>query len=302
MIIYLLSDIIYLMSLSKYIMKIVNIDNKQEIAYKALGFSGGERHIQLQDDENEVKEVIIRAAVTDSEGLIDLLLIENALRHKYGQELEINLELPYLPYARQDRVCAPGQAFSLEVLKGLLGNLKLKKLVTWDCHSQVGVDLTDAVNIDPASIIKNDSALTKLLTNADTVLICPDKGAVRRCTHIKESLNISEMVLCEKRRDPVTGKIVKTEVLVDDLSDKVAVITDDICDGGFTFIKIAEQLQEKNVAKVILFVTHGIFSKGLTVFDGLVDELVTTNSFKHDAHSKLREINFEYDFENGVGE
>jgi len=290
------------MSQGTYIMKIVNINNKQEIEYKALSFSGGERHIQLQDDDNKVKEVIIHANVDNSEGLIDLLLIGNALRHKYGQELAINLELPYLPYARQDRVCAPGQAFSLEVLKGLLDSLNLKQLITWDCHSQVGVDLTGATNIDPASIIKKDPVLTKLLTDANTVLICPDKGAVNRCTHIKESLNISEMVLCEKRRDPVTGKIIKTEVLVDDLSDKVAVITDDICDGGFTFIKIAEQLQEKNVAKVVLFVTHGIFSKGLAVFDGLVDEVVTTNSFKHDAHDKLREINFEYDFENGAGE
>ena len=188
------------------------------------------------------------------------------------------------------------------MLKGLLDSLNLKRLITWDCHSQVGVDLTSAINIDPASIIKNDPALVNLLTDTNTVLICPDKGAVKRCTHIKESLKISEMILCEKRRDPVTGRIVKTEVLVDDLRDKVAVITDDICDGGFTFIKIAEQLREKNVAKVVLFVTHGIFSKGLTVFDGLVDEIVTTNSFKHDAHNKLREINFEYDFENGAGE
>ena len=80
---------------------------------------------------------------------------------------------------------------------------------------------------------------------------------------------------CEKQRDPATGKISQTKVLSDDLSGRCAVITDDICDGGYTFIKIAEQLQAKNVERIVLFATHGIFSKGLDVFDGLIDEVIT---------------------------
>ena len=67
-------------------------------------------------------------------------------------------------------------------------------------------------------------------------------------------------------------------MISDDLSGQCAVITDDICDGGYTFIKIAEQLRQKNVGRIVLFVTHGIFSKGLGVFDGLIDEVITTNS------------------------
>ena len=123
-----------------------------------------------------------------------------------------------------------------------------------------------------------------------------------RCTDIKEQLNLGEIVFCEKRRDPATGKIYKTDVLADDLSGKCAVISDDICDGGYTFIKIAEQLREKNIEKIVLFVTHGIFSKGLDVFDGLIDEVITTTSFTHQHHTKLRVINFEYNFETSNGE
>jgi len=284
-------------------MKIINVKTNKEIEHKIISFSGGERHVQLGGiTSTNIKEIVVRANINNSEQLVDVLLIENALRHKYGKALKLHLELPYLPYARQDRVCAPGQAFSLEVFANILKTLRLTTLVTWDCHSNVGITLTGARNIAPVDIIRADKELTSLLLNENTVLICPDKGAVNRCDDIKEKLNLANIVYCEKKRDPATGKIYKTDVLVDDLSGKCAVISDDICDGGYTFIKIAEQLKEKNVDKVVLFVTHGIFSKGIDVFDGLVDQVITTNSFNQQQHEKLKVISFEYNFTNGTGE
>ena len=284
-------------------MKIINSGSSgREIMHSVLGFSGGERHVQLDGmSAAEVSEVTIRATVKCSDDFIDILLVENALRKKYGDRLKLNLELPYLPYARQDRVCAPGQAFSLEVFSNLLKLLRLNKLVTWDCHSRVGTELTGAVNVPPVEIIRSDLDLLALLKEQNSVLVCPDKGAVGRCSDIKEQLGLKEIVFCEKLRDPATGKIYKTDVLVNDLTGKCAVISDDICDGGFTFIKVAEQLREKNAEKVVLFVTHGIFSKGLDVFDDLIDQVITTTSFAQQAHPKLRIVNFEYNFTNGKG-
>jgi ribose-phosphate pyrophosphokinase len=82
----------------------------------------------------------------------------------------------------------------------------------------------------------------------------------------------------------------------DDLTGQCAIISDDICDGGYTFIKIAEQLKAKGAERIVLFVTHGIFSKGLEVFDGLVDEVITTNSLPQQTNEKLRVINFDNTF------
>jgi len=278
-------------------MKIINTASGRDIKHSVLGFSGGERHVQLEGlSAAAVKEVAIQVQINCSDDLLDLLLIENALRHKFGTGLRLKLELPYLPYARQDRVCAQGQAFSLEVFANLLKMLRLDNLVTWDCHSNVGVELTGAINVPPVEIIKADPELSNLLKDENSVLVCPDKGAVNRCTDIKEKLDLNEIVFCEKRRDPATGKIYKTDVLADDLTGKCAIISDDICDGGYTFIKIAEQLREKNAEKIVLFVTHGIFSKGLEVFDDLIDEVITTDSFTQKADPKLRVINFEYNF------
>ena len=55
-------------------------------------------------------------------------------------------------------------------------------------------------------------------------------------------------------------------------------IVDDICDGGRTFIEIAKYLKEADSidsSRIHLMVTHGFFTKGLGVFDGLIDHIYT---------------------------
>ena len=274
-----------------------NTENK-ELPVSFLGFSGGERHVQLGEFAG-ADSFIIRANLQKADDVFDLLLLADALNAEF-EAPRLNVEIPYLPYARQDRVCAPGQAFSLRVMVGLLQQIQgLEKMVIWDCHSPVGVDLTGAFNVPAEDIMKADEAFLALINAPNSVLICPDKGAVKRTQNIAINLGLDRplpIVFCEKVRDPATGQILRTEVKTDDLTGKIAIITDDICDGGFTFIKIAEILKEKNVDQVVLFVTHGIFSKGLNVFDGLIDRVVTTPSFPHQDDPRLTVIPFAYDF------
>ena len=76
------------------------------------------------------------------------------------------------------------------------------------------------------------------------------------------------------------GAITGTEAYCDDLEGQSVVIADDIADGGYTFIKLAEKLKEKGAGKIFLYVSHGIFSKGLDVLlDAGIDCVYTTDSF-----------------------
>jgi ribose-phosphate pyrophosphokinase len=60
----------------------------------------------------------------------------------------------------------------------------------------------------------------------------------------------------------------------------VKLIVDDICDGGATFIGIADAIHEKDPdADVRLYVTHGIFSKGIDVFKGKLNHIYVSNVF-----------------------
>ncbi len=280
---------------------LIKTQNQEAIEIQTMKFSGGERHVQLEGLPLDLpKHLLVSAKINNSDNLIDLLLINNALENHYGESILLNIEIPYMPYARQDRVCAEGQAFSLQLMSQLLRTMNIGYLVTWDCHSQVGIELTGAFNVSATEIIKTSEALVSILQDSYSVLVCPDKGALVRCKDLQQQLEINEMIMSEKRRDPSTGQITHTEVLVDDLTGKTAVITDDICDGGYTFIKIAEQLKEKNAEKVILYVTHGIFSKGLEVFDGLIDQVFTTNSFSQKENEKLTVINYQHNFNQEV--
>lgn len=273
--------------------------HKNALDVSFVQFSGGERHVQLGIFENK-KTYVLRADLRVSNDVFDLLLITDALNQKF-EGCELCIEIPYLPYARQDRVCVVGQAFSLKVLAEVLGLIQnVKIIVVWDCHSAVGVDLTEAVNVPAQEIIKGNAALSAMIMDLSSVIICPDKGAVNRTQNIvnafEKDFQPEPIIYCEKVRDPATGQITHTNVKVESLKGRTAIITDDICDGGYTFIKVAEQLKAKGADKIVLFVTHGIFSKGLDVFDGLIDHVFTTDSFEHAPDPRLTVIPYQFPF------
>ena len=62
-----------------------------------------------------------------------------------------------------------------------------QKIVVWDCHSPMTIELLrkntnfqEVINIEPIEIIQQSAALMQILTANNTVLICPDAGAIQR--------------------------------------------------------------------------------------------------------------------------
>jgi ribose-phosphate pyrophosphokinase len=84
----------------------------------------------------------------------------------------------------------------------------------------------------------------------------------------------------------VTGNITATKVDSNTStfvgSNKRFLIVDDICDGGRTFTELAKVLKKWTDMPVDLYVTHGIFSKGMSVFDGLIDNIYCANPWFED--------------------
>lgn len=65
-----------------------------------------------------------------------------------------------------------------------------------------------------------------------------------------------------------------------DVKDKNLLIIDDICDGGGTFIQLAEKLKGLGAAKIGLFVTHGIFSKGYKDLNKWFDKIYSCDTYR----------------------
>lgn len=103
-------------------------------------FPGGELQPKIIL-EAPAKTVWINALIKDSDGLLMLALVKDILdRHEVDK---IKLDLHYMPYARQDRVCNAGEAFGLKVIANFINSLKFDEVMVTDPHSDVTVAVLD---------------------------------------------------------------------------------------------------------------------------------------------------------------
>jgi len=119
----------------------------------------------------------------------------------------IDLHLPYVPYARQDRVANPGESLSAKVFGGLINARGYRRVVFQDPHSDVTPALLDCVVIDhPLPALRRVVAAV-LRENASLALVAPDAaGARKRVLKLASQFELP-VVFADKVRDTRTGVI-----------------------------------------------------------------------------------------------
>jgi ribose-phosphate pyrophosphokinase len=258
-------------------------------------FSGGEEHVNviLPSPAIVSSSVEILARIDSSSELMRLLLVTDALKRLGIKTIE--LVLPYIPYARQDRVCNLGDSFSLKIFANLINSQGYSRVHVTDAHSTVATALLDNVVERAQSTFAFPLASRlRILGLANySYIVAPDAGASKKAVDFARGYNLSskiDVLQALKVRDPATGNITKTELLSDNLDGADCLIVDDICDGGRTFTELAKVLKDRGAGSIGLFVTHGIFSRGLDpLFEGGIDAIYTTDSF-HQPDSRVQII------------
>lgn len=234
----------------------------ENFEFDIFRFPGGEMHVRLTENLPSGYIVNLKADIKTSDDIMTLLLLGDALTR--NENSIYNLEIPYVPYARQDRVCNPGEPLSVQVMASLINSLKAKKVTIHDPHSDVVSALIHNVQILPQNDLVERAGIL-----GEKLIICPDAGAEKKIAKLKRPY-----ILCTKERDVLSGEIKRTIVHHHgSLEGQDCLIIDDICDGGRTFIEIAKILRQKNAGKIELYVTHGIFSNGPLVFKDLIDQV-----------------------------
>jgi ribose-phosphate pyrophosphokinase len=259
-------------------------------------FSGGECHVKIVPSDIQTTTTIV-SSPNNSDDIMCLLLTVDAVR-RVNPQTNIHLTIPYFPYARQDRVCNEGEALSVKVMAGLINGLNCSKVTIVDPHSDVTTALlNNVVTISLADIVAQ-SVVAKIIQEKNLTLLSPDAGAEKRVRNTSKRLSllgINTDVLCaSKSRDTQTGQITAT-YLPEDIRGKNFIILDDICDGGSTFIKLAELLREQDAGCLYLYVTHGIFSKGLNALKSQFEHVYCY-------HTMLDESQLDQNFLTVVGE
>lgn len=243
------------------------------VLHETFTFPGGEIQVRVERGYWHPSDRLeITADVCNSASIMELFLVTDAVRHLYPN-VPIDLVMPYLPYARQDRVCASGEAFSLKVMCDLINAQGYASVTVWDGHSKETM-----ARLANGRMVEAHRFVAHIPNKSTTTLIAPDAGAHARVKFCAGFFGM-KMVSAEKTRDPLTGKITGTVVHSGSLGDADLLIVDDICDGGRTFIELAKVLRPLTTGKINLYVTHGIFSQGFDVFNGLIDHIYVANPF-----------------------
>ena len=261
----------------------------KRLPYTEMQFSGGECHTKITPPQNN-NRVVITCRAKSSNDILKILMAKNALDNM--GVIETHLVIPYLPYVRQDRICDEGEAFSLKVFCSLINSCNFKSVTVLDAHSDVGPALLDrCINISNADYVLRAYHHINDIDSSDVILISPDAGANKKVNKLFVSTGVFySLVKCDKVRDMKTGNLTGFEVFADDLKGKSCLIVDDICDGGGTFMGIAEELKKKNAGNLYLFVTHGIFSKGLKDLNKVFRVVFSTDSFADTNNKQFKTV------------
>ncbi len=282
--------------------------HKQEVPVTIMRFPAGETGVKITDPEiklydREPLHVNITCGFETNDDIINLLQLTDAVKRQYwGRNPQIALTIPYFPYARQDRVCNKGESLSVKVIADLINSQNYITVYITDAHSEVTPALlNNCVNI------KLDSAarvLRSIRKPENTILVSPDAGANKKVFEFAKINGYEHVVRADKTREVSTGKITGTRVYWEEpyhdietmstnyktsttVTGKDFLILDDICDGGRTFIELAKELKKLTTGNIYLYVTHGIFTKGMVELAPLFEHIYVSNLMNKEMLKRL---------------
>lgn len=255
-------------------MSIHLMNGAERIDIKFITFSDGAEICELPSLLYKYKLRVVLSVDDCGKDLIRLMLVKDALDNIDGS---VCLEMKYIPNARADRRFSHNQSYSLKVFCNVINSLNFKRVYVDDPHSDVSTALLNNVTVnDQVRCFMGIKDEIDKVSN-DYVLCSPDLGATKKTFDLAMVIKKKELIQAVKIRDISTGDIIKCDVICDDLNGKDVVIVDDICDGGASFLYLSKKLKEKGAGKVILYVTHGIFSNGLSSLVGNIDYIFVHN-------------------------
>lgn len=252
----------------------------RDVPYDRARMSDGTIQVTIKEPGAWARRGVfdIHARIQSMDDVFELFVLTDAVR-RIDYSHVIRLTMPFLPYARQDKVHAAGQSLALKMFCDILNSQRYESVTIWDVHSDVALPLIDRVYNIPQSTFVTRIALQGI--GDKLILVAPDMGATKK-TQATAKLTGLPMVQAEKVRDPRTGRILETKVYSENVGASSFLMVDDICDGGATFIELAKLLKPLTTGKVYLYVTHGIFARGLHPILRDIDRVFCANIFRSD--------------------
>jgi ribose-phosphate pyrophosphokinase len=256
--------------------KISQANGMERITVASKTFPDGETYIRLEGNiQNEDVCIIQTTSPPQDTRLLQLALIANAAKRNGAKR--VKAVVPYLAYARQDKIFLQGETISIEIIARMLGSAGVDELVTVNIHQE------DALSKFPFPA-KSISAIPLLAEYfvqkgcKKAFALAPDKGAMYIAEQAKSVLGGEDGHL-EKERDRYTGqvKIAKKEFNV---KGATAIIFDDIISTGGTIVNAAKILKDLGAARIFAACVHPLLigDAERRILEAGVEEIIGTDS------------------------
>ncbi|MEE8328763.1 MAG: ribose-phosphate diphosphokinase [Thermodesulfovibrionia bacterium] len=216
--------------------------------YSLDKYPSGEIKINVIADVNSGCVFIIGSVLPDANSLLEIMIFGDVLKER---GLKVNIVIPYLAYARQDKQ-EGGEPFAARVVCNILRTVGFGKAYVIDAHNIKLNRFFRFINVIPVNIFSKEFSRIN-----DPIVIAPDKGGVKRAKGMADFLSC-EMACIEKARlGP--GRAISL-ALKGNVRNRNALIIDDMIDTGGTIINAADLLKKNGAKDVYVAATHGLFS------------------------------------------
>jgi ribose-phosphate pyrophosphokinase len=243
---------------------------------------------------NDIQGIILRP-LTLTDFMAGMFFVD-AFKERGGKKLD--LILPCIPGARQDRLNPVGDyLFTAKSIAKEINMRGFKRVVVIDPHSEVAPALINRCEVIHPYDIKDITTAFK--ENHYRCVVSPDAGAEKRAGRMARALGIP-LVHAWKTRDVKDGSITGFGCEPTIKNFNKILVVDDLCDGGGTFTGLASAINRLQtevfgencfLPQLDLYVTHGLFSKGIKALRTYFKNIYTTDSMIQAYTSKATIIN-----------
>ncbi|MCX6769081.1 MAG: ribose-phosphate diphosphokinase [Candidatus Micrarchaeota archaeon] len=255
-------------------------------------FNDKESHVFIQDINacaGKPAQVLHRCYPRQDSSLLQMMLMGKTIS-KVATHVEAII--PYLPYARQDKIWKPGEVLSAEIVVQMLAASGFNSIATFDCHflKKQGIFNYGGIQIRNFSMSEELIAYFKA-RKPDAIFISPDQGA----SYIVDEVGGKSMVKTRgeyKNHKRTAARPVASLSANFEVAGKDVIILDDMVAGGGTMIKAIRAVLALGAKSVCCGCTHGLFlGDAYTKMQNAgAEEIVSSNTIASEA-SKIDILN-----------
>lgn len=239
-------------------------------------FPDGESYVRLESSVRDEHVAIVHTTSKPQDSnLMQLAFMANAAKRNGAKK--VTAIVPYLAYARQDKIFLEGENISIETIAAMLKAAGIDQLITVNIHAE-----TALANFPfPAKTLTAIPLLAEYFIKKGfkkAFALAPDKGAMYIAQQAQQIL-VGEAGSLEKHRDRHTGETTQTAAHLN-IKGKAVIILDDIISTGGTIVGAAKILREQGATRIYAACVHGLLvgDAEKRILDSGVEEIVATDS------------------------